>query len=205
MILFFDTETTGLPDYRMPPEHECQPSIVQIAMSLTDDTGTERASASMVVQVIGREIPTAASKVHGITTQMAAEFGVYPTAALYVWDRFAQMADTVVAHNLKFDLAVIEAAWTKHNPAFRTTVPDFHGRHDRLKQFCTMEAASPIVNLPPTDRMIAAGFNKPKSPKLEECVKHFFGEEHSGAHDALADLRACARLYFHLQSSRAAA
>jgi DNA polymerase-3 subunit epsilon len=68
-----------------------------------------------------------------------------------------------------------------------------------------MEAAAPIVNLPPTERMLAAGFNKPKAPKLEECIHHFFGETLAGAHDALVDVRACARVYFHLQTLKAQA
>jgi len=64
-----------------------------------------------------------------------------------------------------------------------------------------MTAAAPIVNIPPTPKMLAAGFNKPKSPKLEECIKHFFGEELPGAHDAMIDVIACRRIYFHMKSS----
>lgn len=205
MILFFDTETTGFPDYRMPPDHESQPAIVQIACLLMDDDGIERTSASMVVQVIDREIPKSAADVHGITTEISQKFGVYPTAALYLWDRLAQMADTIVAHNVKFDRTIIECAWTKHNPAFRATPSDFSSRHAGKHWFCTMDAATPVVNLPPTARMLAVGFNKPKAPKLEECIMHFFGESLSGAHDALVDVRATARLYFHLQSLKDAA
>lgn len=48
-------------------------------------------------------------------------------------------------------------------------------------------------------RMLAAGISKPKAPKLAECVKHFFGEDLAGAHDALVDVRACARVFFRLR------
>jgi len=48
--------------------------------------------------------------------------------------------------------------------------------------------------------MLAAGFTKPKPPKLEECIRHFFNEELDGAHDAMVDVRACRRVYFHLQT-----
>ena len=37
-----------------------------------------------------------------------------------------------------------------------------------------------------------------KWPKLEECVRHFFGETLVGAHDALTDVRATARVFYHL-------
>ena len=51
--------------------------------------------------------------------------------------------------------------------------------------------------------MVAAGFNKPKPPKLEECIKHFFNETLEGAHDAMVDLAACSRVYFHLKAMEA--
>ena len=61
-----------------------------------------------------------------------------------------------------------------------------------------------VVNLPPTEKMRAAGFDKPKPPKLEECIRHFFNEELGGAHDAMIDLDACRRVYIHLASVGAA-
>ena len=75
----------------------------------------------------------------------------------------------------------------------------------RKPLFCTMEAAAPIVNLPPTERMLAAGFNKPKAPKLEEAIRFFFDESLDGAHDAMVDVIACRRIYFHLKNLEKAA
>ena len=205
MILFFDTETTGFVDRRMPYDHDCQPGLTQIACILADYDGNERAMCSMLVEPIGRTISAQAAEKTGITQEIANRFGVYPTAALYFWDRLAQMADKIVAHNMAFDRDVLRCMWTRFNPAFRATPSDFDSRHPAGKWSCTMEDAAPIVNLPPTDRMIAAGFNKPKAPKLEECIKHFFCEPLDGAHDALVDVRATARLYFHLQTLKEAA
>jgi len=51
----------------------------------------------------------------------------------------------------------------------------------------------------------AAGINKPKPPKLEECIRHFFGEELDGAHDAMVDVVACRRVFFHLRTLERAA
>ncbi len=39
-----------------------------------------------------------------------------------------------------------------------------------------------------------------KWPKLQETYKFLFGEEFEGAHDAMADVRACARIYFELRN-----
>jgi DNA polymerase III subunit epsilon len=205
MILFFDTETTGFPDRQMPLDHACQPAIVQIASILTDDEGVERALCYMLVQPIERTVSASAAAKTGITTEIAQEFGVYPTSALYMWDRMAQMAERIVAYNAPFDREMLDIMWTRFNPARRATPSDFDARHPKDKWFCAMEAATPIVNLPPTERMIAAGFNKPKPPKLEESIQHFFGEPLTGTHDALVDVRATARLYFHLQTLKAAA
>lgn len=43
MILFFDTETTGLPDRYTPLNSDRQPHCVQLAALLMEDDGTERA------------------------------------------------------------------------------------------------------------------------------------------------------------------
>ena len=192
MILFFDTETTGLPDYRSNPSDACQPHLVQIACILTEDNGLERASVNLIVNP-GVPIPSGASSVHGISSELAERAGMSSATAIAMWDRLASRADLVVAHNIKFDWALIETAWHRAGKGSA-----FYAAHARRSMFCTLEAASPIVNLPPTARMVAAGFNKPKPPKLSECISHFFGEELIGAHDALVDVRACARIYFHL-------
>lgn len=196
MILFFDVETTGLPDNRMPPDHVCQPHLVQLAMLLTEDDGTARACVNVIVNPL-IPIPEGASRVHGITDEIANRAGIFSVHAVAMWDRFAERSDLIVAHNIKFDMAIMETAWLRVGSMKKPTLERSHGSRAR---FCTMEAAAPIVNLPPTARMLAVGFNKPKAPKLEECIMHFFGEDLSGAHDALIDVRAAARLYFHLQS-----
>lgn len=197
MILFFDTETTGFVQDRLPADHPGQPYIVQLAAELTEDNGEPIAGFSFIINPgIGEiTIPTKASDVHGITDERAVALGVSAEFALGAFTHLYQRADLVVAHNIKFDRAVIETAISRH---YRKIMPL------RKSLFCTMEAATPIVNLPPTERMLAAGFNKPKPPKLEECIRHFFDEDLEGAHDALIDVRACSRVFFHLKSLEAA-
>jgi DNA polymerase-3 subunit epsilon len=188
MILFFDTETTGLPQAHLSNADPLQPHVVQLAALLTDDDGTERASLNLVVQP-DTPIPAPAAAVHGITDEIAARCGVRPAVAAVAFCDLMRRADTLVAHNISFDLQLIATLLLRtrrEQPVMPST-------------FCTMIAASPIVNLPPTARMVSAGFNKPKPPKLEECIAHFFGEKLDGAHDAMIDVRACARLFFHLR------
>ncbi|MDI6838058.1 MAG: 3'-5' exonuclease [Rhizobiaceae bacterium] len=194
MILFFDTETTGLFHDRLPVDHPDQPYIVQLAAELCDDDGKPISGFSFIVDPgigEGIDIPVNASDIHGITNERAVQFGIISEAALSSFTHLYQRADIVCAHNIKFDRGVIEAAISRH---YGRVLPL------RKKLFCTMEAAAPIVNLPPTERMIASGINKPKSPKLEECIRHFFNEDLDGAHDAMVDVAACRRVYFHLKS-----
>jgi len=188
MILFFDTETTGFLDDRLPIDHEAQPHIVQLAAQLCEDGGTPVAGFSFIVAP-GVPIPERAAAMHGITDEKSIQFGVSSEFALSAFTHLYQRADLICAHNIKFDKGILEVAIARH-----------YGKIMPLRKplFCTMEAASPIVNLPPTERMLAAGFTKPKPPKLEEYIRHFFNEELDGAHDAMVDVTACRRIYLHL-------
>lgn len=192
-ILFFDTETTGFFQDRLPIDHPDQPYIVQLAAQLCHDNGNPIAGFSIIVNPgIGSvSIPARAAEVHGITEDVAVQFGVSSEFALSAFTHLYQRADLVCAHNIKFDRGVIEAAISRH---YRKVMPL------RKPLFCTMEAAAPIINLPPTERMRAVGFDKPKPPKLEECIRHFFNEDLDGAHDAMVDVTACRRVYLHLKS-----
>lgn len=193
MILFFDTETTGFFQDRLPVDHPDQPYIVQLAAQLCEDDGTVVSGFSFVVDPgIGVvSIPDRAAEVHGITEEVAVRFGVSSEFALSAFTHLYQRSDLVCAHNIKFDRGVIEAAISRH---YRKVMPL------RKPLFCTMEAATPVINLPPTEKMKAVGFDKPKPPKLEECIQHFFNESLDDAHDAMADVVACRRVYLHLKS-----
>jgi len=194
-ILAIDCETSGFTKPNLPLDHPDQPYIVQLAAQLCEDDGKPIAGFSLIIDN-GVEIPEKAAAVHGITAEKAVQFGVSPTSALAHFAHFHQRADLIIAHNIKFDKMVMEVAMTRQQ-----------GKEMRITKpcYCTMETATPVINLPPTDRMLAAGFNKPKAPKLEECIEHFFGEKLEGAHDAMVDLTACLRVYLHLKSLEVAA
>lgn len=190
MILFFDTETTGFYDNRLPPNHDAQPHLVQLAMLLTEDDGKPVSSVSLIIDC-PHPIPEKASAVHGITNEIAGARGVDLQMAIGLFRHFYRLAGTLVCHNVSFDVPVMESVISRFNGESVTL---------RKPTFCTMEAATPVVNLPPTERMLAAGFNKPKPPKLEECIRHFFDEALDGAHDAMIDVAACRRVFLHLKT-----
>ena len=195
-ILFFDTETTGLPDWREPSDAPQQPHLVQIAAILCDAAGNELEEWATIVQPgPGATMSPEALAAHGISLERARAEGIPLSAA---WARFTTLirkAGGVAGHNVSFDLRIMRIA------GFRATGEKWDCD---LPHRCTMRMATPILNLPPTAKMIAAGFNKPKAPNLTECVQHFFNEDLSGAHDALIDVRASKRVYFAIKERLAA-
>ncbi|WP_075595405.1 3'-5' exonuclease [Novacetimonas hansenii] len=189
MILFFDTETTGIPNYRLTSSHEAQPRCVQLAAILMESSGVERASMNVMIRPEGWTIPQGAADVHGITTTLAEMCGIREVVAAAAFYDLTQRANLLVAHNIKFDLQIVSTMYARAERKW----------HLPSGRVCTMEKAAPLVNLPPTERMRAAGIDKPKAPSLSECYRRFFGEELIGAHDALVDVRACARIFFHIR------
>ena len=192
-ILFFDTETTGFSNSNLPVDDPAQPHIVQIAAQLCREDGAIVGGFSFIVDPgisHGITIPTRAAEVHGITDEVAAALGMSVEFALSAFLHLYQRAGLVVAHNIKFDRAIVETAIARH---YKRPMPL------RKPLFCTMEAATPIIALPPTDRMRAAGFTKSKPPKLAEAIRHFFDEPLDGAHDAMVDVIACRRVFFRLR------
>jgi DNA polymerase III subunit epsilon len=184
--LFFDTETTGLLLDKEPDDYSEQPRLVQIAALLFSSDEHEAGSIDLVVNP-GIDIPMEASKVHGITTEHAQFVGVPERAAVWTFARLLTLADIIVAHNVEFDRRVLRIAAQRGQIGL-----------PKAKVFrCTMDASAPIVGLPPTPRMVAAGFLRPKPPKLEEAYHYFFGETFT-PHRAIEDVRACARIYFEL-------
>lgn len=188
-FLVWDTETTGFPRPSLPLDHESQPYIVQLAAQLCENDGAVISSINLIINN-GVEIPKEASDIHGITTEKAKQFGVAPIVAMHAFRHLMMRSGLMVAHNAKFDTTVTATAWMRSFPDKKI---------EPIWKHCTMEQAAPIINLPPTPKMLRAGFNKPKAPKLEECIKHFFGEELKGAHDAMIDVEACKRIYLHMR------
>jgi DNA polymerase-3 subunit epsilon len=185
MILAFDWETTSIKD----------PFPVQLGVILMTNGGVECATVSLIVQPRNWEIPDSAVDVHGITNELAITCGIPLVVVMATLTNLWSNASLRIAHNLKYDDLVTDRAL------------QLLGRLSMLPRppgVCTAELAAPIVNLPPTEKMIAAGRgDQPKTPSLAECYRHFFNEEVPGAHDALADARACARIYRHLKQHHA--
>ena len=72
-----------------------------------------------------------------------------------------------------------------------------------MQTACTMEMSRNVVQIPPTEKMMNAGYKEHKAPKLGEVYKRLYGEALFGAHDAMTDVIGCKRVYFTLLRLRA--
>lgn len=191
---FYDTETTGLPQFSQPSEHPDQPHIVQLAAALVDlDTRETVASLDVVVRPNGWTIPDEVAAVHGITTEHAAAVGVPEPLALSLflelWGR-----RTRIAHNEQFDARIIRIA--QHRAG--ELEPELDAWKRGIAR-CTARLATPIVKCPPTAKMIAAGRKHYKTANLGEAVQFFTGKPLENAHSAMADVKGCMDVYFAIQ------
>lgn len=194
--LFYDTETTGLPDFKAPSESAHQPHIVQLAALLVDmDTRETIQSMDVIIRPDGWTIPDDVAAVHGITTEHALDVGIPESLAVSMFmELWAGRAR--VAHNEQFDARIVRIALMR-----------FHSEDaaDIWKSGpteCTARLATPICALPPTEKMKAVGRFHHKTPNLGEAYRHFTGKELENAHSAMADVTACRDVYFAIKGAQ---
>lgn len=189
-VLFFDTETTGLNKPKLDPTHPDQPMPVQLGMKLDAINRTEVGAVNFLIKPHGRwTIHPKAEAVHGITGPLADAYGTELITAYEFWTDYIAAADILVAHNAAYDITVMRRAAKVYSEDTATPYVDpFEGK----KVICTMLACIDIVKASPRRN------GQWKWPKLEECTHHFFGHGVEGAHDALSDVKATAKVFYHL-------
>lgn len=190
MILFFDTETTGVPkNYKAPvTDLENWPRLVQLGYIVYDvlDRGevSEYVSTEFIIRPNGFVISPEVSKIHGVTQEKALTEGASLLTVLDTFTDWVNACDTIVGHNLNFDLSIIGAELVRTN-----MVDPFVGK----AQYDTMLKSTDFCKMP-------GGYGgKYKWPKLKELYKVLFNEELAQTHTALDDIRQTAKCYFELQ------
>jgi DNA polymerase III subunit epsilon len=201
-ILFYDTETNGLPLWNQPSEHPAQPHITQLAAELFDaDSGRTLAFMDVMIHPEGWTIPPELEALTGITNELVQRFGHPMSDALRTFMQMWCESDLRVAHNESFDQRLIRIE------AMRT-LGEKHGFHEDWKAgtvFCTQANSTKIINLPPSAKMVAAGRTHAKSPNLGEAYEFFTNMKLEGAHNAAVDLAACKAVYFGILKYQAKA
>lgn len=179
---FFDLETSGFVDDKLPFEHTAQARVIQLACILTDESFKEHQSISLISSEDDFICNPGALAVHNINRAIQQQHGIPSKIILDTFQNILSKADVVVGYNIvKYDMKVmcIEASLNGRTIIYPSETVD------------VMDICTPICKLP-------SKYNngKYKWPKLSEAYKHFFPDkEFTDAHDAMGDVRATKEIY----------
>lgn len=173
--LFYDTETSDLNGH-----------LLQLGLQVRVDKYPVFELSTLVQVPSNISIHPKAFEAHGIKLETVLKYGLPAKGVLATLIKWAEQADRFIAHNAQFDKRILKSALN------RSEYPgDFiKGKKD----YCTMLISTPICKLP--------GKMGHKWPKLEEAYKHFVNPNgFDGAHNALADVNACAAIFYKLEDA----
>ncbi len=183
IYLFFDTETNGKAinfnaDFR---DVDNWPRITQLAYAVFSEHGRLIGTSSTMVKPDGWVVPTEQFFIdNNMSTERCEAEGIPITYVLYEFVEVINHCGVIIAHNIAFDLPVVQAEM--HRIGIKAT--------KRPSKFCTMKQTASICRLP-----------RNKWPKLEELHKFLFYSDFDGAHDALNDVMATAKCFFELKNT----
>jgi len=184
IYLFFDTETTGLPqDWKAPvSDTNNWPRIVQIAWVLSSQDDGRLESKDFIIKPEGFSIPKESSDVHGISTEQAYEEGKDLLDVLTEFDKDLRNSTRLVAHNISFDEKVLGAEFIR-----KGIENDFFEK----RRLCTMQKSTDYCKLP--------GRYGYKWPTLSELHITLFGKDFEDAHNAMGDVIATENCFWKLR------
>jgi DNA polymerase-3 subunit epsilon len=180
-VLFFDTETTGLPKSHKAPLEELDnwPRMVQLAWATCSDGTAVPETRNYIIKPDGYTIPAFVANIHGITTERAIAEGVLEEFRDAIGD-----ADLLVAHNMAFDEKIAGAEFLRAK---------FFNHLEDKPRLCTMRCSTGLCRIPQKN---GRGY---KWPKLAELHQILFNRGFDGAHDARNDVAAGVRCYWELR------
>jgi DNA polymerase III epsilon subunit-like protein len=185
-IVFFDTETTGLPRARnisALQRSDIWPDMVSISWIIhtISPSPTQPSKHTYIIKPEGWQIPEDSIRIHGITNEYAHTHGTSLREVMTKFINIIQEAHHIIAHNMEFDKNVIH-----HACKWRLGI-DPTRFWDTRKEFCSMVQSKGELKIP-------GKYPKPsdpyKNPGLDELYRAtFIGKEPpSGAHSADRDV-----------------
>jgi DNA polymerase III epsilon subunit-like protein len=195
-ILFFDTETTGLPKDRNLNALLSRgnwPDLVSISWMLFDCCSSSSGPTLVrkethIIKPQGWNIPAEAAGIHGITDEIAHERGVPLREVLLKFKQDMEGCAHIIAHNMEFDRNVLQAAYKWRLNA------DPNVFWPTEAEVCTMVLSQGELKLP-------AKWPKPgnlyKPPRLDELWVATFGEPAPvDAHSADRDVDVLQKIFW---------
>lgn len=196
-LLFFDTETTGLPSNWDAPSSDVTnwPRIVQISWIISNDRGQIISKHNYIVKPEGFSIPIELAKIHGITTERALKEGEGLNNILDYFLRDLQQVSYIVGHNISFDKNVVAAEiYRKGSEKLldEIVIDKYVDMLETKPTICTMLSSTNFCRIPRYD-------NGYKWPKLSELYYKLFNKELVDAHDSSVDVQATFDCFWRLK------
>ena len=181
-VLFFDTETTGIPErsWNWDTDFEQYPHVVQMAWLHGCKVETH------IIRPDGWEIPQETVDVHGITTEYALEHGEPFASVVDMFIQDCHDAGLICGHNIHFDTSIIKANILRELGREYYDANDVENALYKGKRIDTMRPTMKWV-----DARMANG--RLKFPNLSELYSRCFPGASFPAHDALEDVKAVAK------------
>lgn len=184
MELIIDTETTGLTrlSFANNFNYSQWPRLVQLAWLLCQN-GTIIEQGHALIRPQGFEIPLTATQIHAVTQKQALEHGKDLRQQLKELNAVMQRASTLVAHNLNFDLGILESESIRMQ--YRLNIPE--------KRLCTVHLGRQYMQK-------TKGCKQGGYPKLSQLYETLFGFSYGPMHQAHSDAFACLHVFNQLKN-----
>lgn len=187
--MFYDTETSGLPDFRADYAANSQPCLLQLGYKVVEP------QTRAVIFEIGHLVDSTrlpqwngiepgAQAVHNINEDMVRAYGIDPQKSYEGFQKWVERCSTFIAHNDSFDTRIMNC----HAKRLGFHPDTFQQRN----KFCTMQFTTNICKIP-------NGKGGVKWPKLIEAYCNLVDSKgFKDAHNALADVIACEEIFWKL-------
>jgi len=188
-VLIFDTETSGLPEGKNPSIYETEkwPHIIQLSYIIYDSETNDIVTLEDDYISIDNDviIQPESQKVHNISRELLSSKGIPIEHALEKFNRFSDMSDVLVGHNVSFDKRMVMVEGIRHKIRMNL--------HDT---YCTMKNS---VELCKIQRFWPNGDMYFKYPTLSELHDELFKKIPKNTHNALIDILICMRCFVKIE------
>lgn len=184
----FDTEGTGLFNYKEPADAPGQPRMASLAILYVNEALEIEREYSVFIRpdVNDYTMTEGAQKAHGLTVEFLNERGIPVTEALNEYLSAIDNGRIMVAHNSQHDMKQLRAELRRA------------GMQDRFEDspnICTMRAMTEVCKIPPKGNR--GGY---KWPALSEALL-FIGSENLGDHSAINDAKGALELLRYMKKN----
>jgi len=184
MELFFDTETTDVYNFKKSYKEVSQPRVIQLGFILSNSE-TIFHEGCFILRC-DKKVQPGALALHHISDETISKVGLSERDILTIFMTLAYRADTLVCHNVTFDIGCLKS--TLYNIGYFGDIEAL----DNFKTYCTMFKGTSLCKL---SGKIPRSY---KWPKLQELHNFLFNEDFSDAHSALGDIKATRRCYYEM-------